>query len=252
MTTNLLPTQTAGSPADPAIIFLHGGPLSSRMWAPQLAGLADEFYCLAPDLPGHGQSSGLPFTMHEAALRVADLIHARVVGAKATVVGLSLGGAVALELLRCAPELVERVMVSGTAARLERLTGKLSLAMLGLMSGISAEKQAAMTMKQLCVPEGARELVWDDFMRGATPAYTRQMIEALMTMELPETIDCPLLVTVGGKETLPARQAARKLLKCYPQARAQVAPGLHHLWNLENPDLFNQTVREFVKSGGRG
>jgi pimeloyl-ACP methyl ester carboxylesterase len=39
-----------GSHADPAILFLHGSPLSGRMWEPQLERLPD-FHCLAPDLP---------------------------------------------------------------------------------------------------------------------------------------------------------------------------------------------------------
>ena len=48
-----------GSPTNPAIVFLHASPLSGRMWLPQLERLT-EFHCLAPDLPGHGQSASLP------------------------------------------------------------------------------------------------------------------------------------------------------------------------------------------------
>jgi len=48
----------SGEVALPAILFLHGSPLSGRMWAPQLESLAD-FHCLAPDLPGHGMSASL-------------------------------------------------------------------------------------------------------------------------------------------------------------------------------------------------
>ena len=48
----------SGDPAAPAILFLHGSPLSGRMWQPQLDSLT-EFHCLAPDLPGHGLSAAM-------------------------------------------------------------------------------------------------------------------------------------------------------------------------------------------------
>ncbi|MBE0699528.1 MAG: alpha/beta hydrolase [Anaerolineaceae bacterium] len=246
MHTNLLHTIETGSPADPVIVFLHGGPLSSRMWQPQLELLSEDFYCLAPDMPGHGKSQAEAFTLEGAAKRVAELIHAKAPGGKAIVVGLSLGGAVALTLLRTAPEVVERAMVSGTAARLGKFLGKLSLALLGPVGLIPVEKQAEATLKQLAVPGACRDLVWEDLIHGATPAYSQTVIAALMGMELPQAVSCPLLIAVGEKETLPARQAAEKLRKCYPQAQSIVVPGLHHLWNLENPALFANTVRAWA------
>jgi pimeloyl-ACP methyl ester carboxylesterase len=153
---------------------------------------------------------------------------------------------VALTLLRTAPEVVESAMVSGTAAKLGSFLGRLSLATLGLMGRIPVERQAESLLDQLGVPDSGRELVWEDIVSGATPAYSRAVIRALMEMELPQAVSCPLLVAVGEKETPPARQAAKKLLRLYPQAQGIVVPGLHHLWNLQNPELFSNTVRAWV------
>ena len=50
MSTQGLYLYEAGDATAPAILFLHGSPLSGRMWLPQLERLA-EFHCLAPDLP---------------------------------------------------------------------------------------------------------------------------------------------------------------------------------------------------------
>jgi pimeloyl-ACP methyl ester carboxylesterase len=244
---DLLAFTESGSPADPAVVFLHGGPLSSKMWQPQLTRLENDFYCLAPDLPEHGNSRKMgPFTLDDSARRVADFILARVPGGKASLVGLSLGGAVTLALLRLAPEVVERAMVSGTAARLGGFTGRLALATLPLLRLMPVEKQVESSLKTLGVPADYRDLVWDDFVQGGTEAYNRAVIHALMEMDLPAQISCPLLVAVGEKETQPARQAAQKLLKLYPQAVGISPPGLHHLWNLQDPDLFCETVRAFV------
>ena len=246
MDTHLIYSVENGSPADPVVVFLHARPLSSRMWAPQLEHLGDDFYCLAPDLPGHGKSQAEPFTLDGAARRVAELIHAKAPGGKATVVGLSLGGAVALTLLRTAPEVVERALVSGAPAKPGRLIGALSLAAAGLTRLVRVEHQGAALLNELAVPEQYRDLVMDDLIQGTSPAYLRTMLRAMMELELPKTVDCPLLVAVGEKETIPARETAKKLLGLYPSAQGIVLPGLHHLWSLENAALFSDTVRAWA------
>jgi pimeloyl-ACP methyl ester carboxylesterase len=48
---------TAGDPANPPIIFLHGFPESHRTWRHQMAALSDHFYCIAPDQRGYARSS---------------------------------------------------------------------------------------------------------------------------------------------------------------------------------------------------
>src|SRR5512146_3595965 len=121
----ILFTSESGAAENPAIVFLHGGGLSSRMWQPVIERLP-EFYCLAPDLPEHGQSADLkPFDLDDAALRVAEMIRLHVPGRKAHLVGLSLGGAVVLNIARLEPEVAGRMMVTGTAARLGKFLGQL-------------------------------------------------------------------------------------------------------------------------------
>ncbi len=62
----MLYTFESGDPASPAIVFLHGGGLSSKSWYPVIERLPD-FYCLAPDLPGHGKSQDMSFTLEGSA-----------------------------------------------------------------------------------------------------------------------------------------------------------------------------------------
>jgi pimeloyl-ACP methyl ester carboxylesterase len=47
---------TAGNPASPPILFLHGFPESHRTWRHQMAALSDRFYCIAPDQRGYARS----------------------------------------------------------------------------------------------------------------------------------------------------------------------------------------------------
>ena len=117
----------AGPKDAPCIVFLHGLWLSSLMWQPQIERLAQDFHCLAPDLPEHGKSTDIGLlTLKNTSQVLANLIRAHTPHGRAHIVGLSLGGAVALNLLRDVPEVVDHLMVSGTAARFSPLIARLS------------------------------------------------------------------------------------------------------------------------------
>src|SRR5512146_3276528 len=129
----ILFTSESGAAENPAIVFLHGGGLSSRMWQPVIERLP-EFYCLAPDLPEHGNSRSLaPFDLDDAARRVAEIIRLQVPGREAHLVGLSLGGAVALDIARIDPDVAGSIMVTGTSAKLSKFLGQLSLMSLWML-----------------------------------------------------------------------------------------------------------------------
>ena len=82
------------------------------MWQPQVERLAD-YHLLIPDLPGHGDSTGIRLTsIADAANRIAELIREQAHGGKAHVVGLSLGAQVAVYLLAQSPELVDHAVIS--------------------------------------------------------------------------------------------------------------------------------------------
>lgn len=64
---------SAGNPALPALVLLHGAATTNATWQPQLDGLRGQFRVLAPDLPGYGTSAG-PFSFDRAVAQVSDLI----------------------------------------------------------------------------------------------------------------------------------------------------------------------------------
>lgn len=235
-------------PADaPSIVFLHGGGLSGRMWGPQLDRLS-EYHCIVPDLPEQGRSAHIaPFSLDDAAERVAELIKARSSRGRAHVVGLSLGGAVALTALRRSPELVERVVVSGTAAGLGRALGAISKASAGLYRLLKEETLVALSIKQFGIPPQHHGMFREDMLLGMKEDFVRNYTDALMAMRLPTETTAAVLVAVGQRETWAAKQAARKLVTTIPGARGVVAPRAGHVWNLEHPDLFTDMVRAWCE-----
>jgi pimeloyl-ACP methyl ester carboxylesterase len=242
----MLYTEKSGSPDQPAIVFLHGGGLSSRMWQPVIEHLPD-FYCLAPDLPEHGKSRNLaPFDLDQASREVIQMIRLTLSGRKAHLVGLSLGGAVVLNIARLDPDVAGRMIVSGTSARLSKFLGQLSLSSLWMLKFYKPANLAKQTAKQWGIPTAYLPLFLDDIIHAGSVSFNRTLIETLMRQELPERIPGALLVTVGEKETIPAKQAAQKIVGLYPSATGRIVPGLGHVWALQDPDLFANTVRAWV------
>ncbi|MDM8527050.1 2-succinyl-6-hydroxy-2,4-cyclohexadiene-1-carboxylate synthase [Anaerolineales bacterium HSG24] len=93
------PHQTIGSPDQPPIVFLHGFMGRGEDWQPIAEPLSERYYCLMPDLPGHGKHVDLPLdTPLDFAMIAAELIawldenHLPAV----TLVGYSMGGRIAL------------------------------------------------------------------------------------------------------------------------------------------------------------
>ncbi|HEY7514059.1 MAG TPA: alpha/beta hydrolase, partial [Vicinamibacteria bacterium] len=104
----------AGGGSD-VVLLLHAFPLSSSMWEPQLRGLAGRFRVLAPDYRGLGLSRPAPpaTTMSLAASDALALLRSLGVR-RASVAGVSMGGYVAFELYRKAPELFRALALCDT------------------------------------------------------------------------------------------------------------------------------------------
>jgi pimeloyl-ACP methyl ester carboxylesterase len=107
----------APTPDDrPTIVFLHGTALTGAAWSSQLAVFGATFHCLAPDLPGHGTARGVPFVLDDAARGIADLIEREAHGGRAILVGLSLGGYVAMTVAARWPDRVAGLAIAGATA----------------------------------------------------------------------------------------------------------------------------------------
>ncbi|MEM8531538.1 MAG: alpha/beta hydrolase [Chloroflexota bacterium] len=238
--------RVTGDIAGAAIVFLHGGGLSSRMWQPQTENLT-EFYCLAPDLPEHVHSAALkPFTLERAAAEIARLIRERVPGAQAHVVGLSIGAAVGLELLRTNPELVRRGILSGTTPKLGRGLVKMAELTNGPLLKLLTPKQlATMTMKSQNIPTAYHDIFADD-LQHLNADLINNVYGATAVSQLPQLPVPPTLVVVGEKEPGMSKKYARRISDSIQGVEGRLVKGVGHTWNLEAPLLFNDTIRAWL------
>ena len=243
-----LHVEETGTRGAPSIVFLHGIGASGWMWRRQIAALAD-FHCLNVDLPGHGGSNQVAWvSLADSSAQIVALIQARATHGRAHIVGLSLGGYVALVLLERHADVVERVVISGvTAAPMPNRA--LLNPQLWLMSFFLRRRWfVKMQADSMHVPPDMQAAFTENLSLVSMRTY-RRIYEEAVDFRLPATlsqVDTPVLVTAGGRESDIILQAVDAIPKRLPNAQGRLAPGLGHGWNVEAPDLFNAMLRAWI------
>jgi pimeloyl-ACP methyl ester carboxylesterase len=232
----------------PTIVFLHGTRLTGAQWAFQVAALDGEFRCLAPDLLGHGAAADRPFTLVEAAQAVAETIEAEA-GGPAIIVGLSLGGYVAMEVAVRWPERVAGLVLAGATAE---PVGPRSLAFRALAWIFETLDET--WLRRLNVwffrwryrPAIAEPIIAGGFhFRGGAVAV-RSLVGELFRPRLAR-FSGPTLILNGEFDFL-FRLSQRSFVDAATYARAAVIPWATHLTNIDRPEVFTAAVRRFARN----
>lgn len=111
---------TAGDPRNPSLVLLHGFLGSHQDFLPLLPSLTQQFYCILPDLPGHGQTLTAPghYSFSEVADRLLALLTACHIR-HTHLLGYSMGGRLALYVLCKFPERIRRVVLESASPGLK-------------------------------------------------------------------------------------------------------------------------------------
>ncbi|MCA9943881.1 MAG: alpha/beta fold hydrolase [Ardenticatenaceae bacterium] len=243
----------------PALLLIHGFPLSSQMWEPQLDDLADFVRVVAPDLRGHGHSDSVPgpYSISQLADDCADLLGHLNVATPFVVCGLSMGGYIALEFYRRYPEHVAGLILAATRAGADSAEGKAGrdkAAELAKTEGATAVS-AGMLPKMLAPQnyEADEELV--DYVKEiVSTASLNGVVGALAAMRdridstpMLGDIEVPVLILHGADDKLIPVSEAELMHKAIPNSELVVIPEAGHLPNLEQPDIFNDAVIDFLE-----
>ena len=243
----------AGSANSPAIVLIHGSVVTRKMWIPQLRGLSDSYHVIAPDLPGHGTLARIPFTFSAAAQTLADIIKHEARG-RALVAGLSLGGYVAMELAQRSPDLVSGLVVSGSSLNFDGILGPylkfaswlMQRGWLKLGKEKSEEKVKRMFPPALAdvAEEQLRAGVYPDALGPSYAEMAGRDFSAVLA-EYPG----PSLILNGERDSS-TRKGEAKFLAAARQGRVQTVSDAGHACNLDQPEKYNDAVREFAQSIG--
>lgn len=242
---------TSGPPAAPIVLFLHGATLDHRAWAPQLASLQDRHHVVVPDLRGHGASTGR-FNFHAAVedtLALLDVLPAEPV----VLVGLSLGGNIAQEVISRRPERVHALVAAdttcNTAAR-HPLAASLSVGVIQAQAALAGNGYARQAARATAANPQVREYVME-VNANRSNQETVDILTSLLTAALHSDpgyrLPVPTLLLHGKLDrigdiatTMPA-WAHRE-----PLARHVAIPNAGHASNLDNPDAFTTLLEAFI------
>jgi 3-oxoadipate enol-lactonase len=241
----------------PAVLFLHGYPFDHTIWTHQVAAL--EGWCrIAPDLRGMGQSDApdLGYSMETYAADLAELLD--LLGARDVVlVGLSMGGYVALEFLRRWRERVRALVLVDTRAEADSPEGRLARE----SSAAMAREQGAAAIAETMLPKvlGASTLSGAPTtvervraMMAATPVAG--IVGALGAMRdrqdstplLGELAGLPTLVLVGDEDEVTPPAQAKAMAEAIPGASLVVIRSAGHVCPLERPVETTDAIVAFL------
>jgi 3-oxoadipate enol-lactonase len=248
-----------------ALTLLHAGYLDCQMWDEQFAPFAQESQVLRYDIRGHGRSTfpEVPFADEQDLYTLLTTVGVQ----KTALLGLSLGGWIAVDFTLQHPEMVEALVLVG--APVSGLPPELT----PQKQDLSPQEQQKTARWNQALQERNLPVLVEVVMQNATlvpspdfPAARQRVHELLSRCSFayffkPELrqilnppayqrladLQVPTLLLVGDQDHLLLRRTAQVLEEKIDGARRVLLPHSHHLANMEQPELFNQMVLQFLK-----
>lgn len=242
---------TAGPADAPTVLLLHGATLDHDAWLPQIDALQDRFHLVAPDLRAHGSSTGqfdFDAAVHDMLALLDELPDEQVV-----LVGLSLGGNIAQELVRRVPDRVRALVAADTtcnsAARhpFAASGGVAALQSHAMLAGSRFPRQAA---RAAAATPQARQYALDANAHRSNQETVRILVSLLTSALRPDPayrLPVPALLVHGAQDRVGDIAAGmRTWAQREPSADYAVVPEAGHISNLDNPEAFTGLVATFL------
>lgn len=253
-----LHVREAGPASDNVLLLVHGFPLHSGMWAPQLDDPPPGWRVLAPDIRGFGDSGdvgGAVLSMDVCARDLATMLQQLGV-TQAVVCGLSMGGYIAFSMLRRHAPLIRGLVLCDTRAEQDSQdarTARHTLAERVLRDGI--EPLVDSMLPRMLAPRNRDRMVAlriRDIMQSVTaPAAAAALLgmaERVDNTDLLRNITIPTQVVVGSDDAITPVGPARLMSRAIPGSYMDVIPDSGHLPNVEEPEIFNAVLRRFLSA----
>lgn len=254
-----------------AILLLHGMAGSSQTWRSVIRPLSRKYRVIAPDLLGHG-SSAKPrsdYSLGAFAVLLRDLLDELGV-ARATVVGHSLGGGVAMQFVYQHPDYCERLVLIGSGGlgpdvgwtlRLLSAPGaELIMPIIAPQPVLTAGEKVRSWFAKMGIESPRGGEIWNAyssfsdaetrqaFLRTLRSVvdYRGQAVSALNRLNV--RADMPIMAIWGEQDAIIPVQHAYAALEARPDARLEVMPGVGHFPQVERPTEVVDLIDDFITS----
>lgn len=251
----------SGNPAKPAVLMGSSLGTTSRMWENQLPYLEEDFRVVRFDSPGHGQSlegierkapgesSGATVAdFADQVLQLADHLGLE----SFSYVGLSLGGAIGQQLALDAPERIDKLVLTCTAAKFgqPQIWQDRAQAVRENGMGWLREPSAGKWYTDGFAGTNAQAQVLLDDLVGLDSQGYAAACDAVSRFDLTDQlkeISAPTLVIAGAQDVSTPPAVVEVLAQGIPNAEFHVVDGAAHLGNIEAPEKFGQLISEFLR-----
>jgi pimeloyl-ACP methyl ester carboxylesterase len=230
------------------VLFIHGAGGGGFTWGYQKGFFEKQFNPIIIELPGHGKSEG---EGEQEIERYAGHVHAFLKAMallKVSLVGHSMGGAIVQTLALTHPEVIHKIVLVGTGARLRVFTA--------ILNGIKDHFE-----------ESVRKITQFAFSRKASLDLIEKGISQLMRcrpeilygdflacdrfdlMKEVEKIDLPTLILCGEEDEMtPIRYSkySEFLHRQIKHSKMEILPDAGHMVMMESPQTFNEKIKAFI------
>lgn len=246
------------------IVFIHGFPLNRMIWEAQWEGLSAHARIIAPDLRGFGESPMVEGVTDVAAYAddVREFLDALGATEPAIVVGLSMGGYVAMSYLRRYPEHVRALVLANTKATPDSMEGK---------AGRDKNIVVAREKGASAIAEGMLPKILSPKTYTANPELVAQAKTIMESSSVPGIVGAlgamrdrpdstptllefsqPVLIIAGADDQLMSAADQENMKMAARNSTLVTIPDAGHLSPMEQPAAFNHAITEFIRThGGR-
>jgi 3-oxoadipate enol-lactonase len=244
-----LECETAGE--GPAVVLIHGGLVDRRLWDGQVGPLARDHRVIRYDLRGLGRSSmpGGPFSHLDDLDQVLNALAVD----RAVLIGLSLGGMIAMDYTLEHPERVRALVLAAPGLRGYEWDPNPAMEEVYLTLLVDPERAIALLLKTgmggaTAEAKAALERMVTDNLRGWSQVDPKSVRwPSTATLDRLGDIQAPTLVLIGSDDEPALRQIAETIASTIPQASQVVVSGARHHLNLDRPGEFRRKVRRFLE-----
>ena len=240
----------------PVLVCLHGLGGNASSFEPQLSGLSHELQVWTLDLPGYGESVPLSVMDWDHLVlglkQFLDLHHLHTVH----LLGHSFGGMLAQAFAAQHSDYLASLILYSTSAAFGSNDGDFQQQFIAsrlkpLDEGASMPQLAAALINPLLAQTSlpkVRQAAIDCMAQVPSRTY-RQAIKCISAFDcrhnLPH-LNIPTLLLAGAEDTVASAAMMERLASKIQHAQISVLPNAGHLANLEQPNLFNQQVSDFI------
>ncbi len=246
----------------PPLVLIHAGFLDSRMWEEQFKLFSENFKVIRYDVRGFGKSDRPRSKFTNSNDLHSLLKHLNI--PKATLIGVSNGGAIALDFAVEHPEALEKLILVGTGVRgyentpvEEKIWNKFDVMMKPQALAVKENRLADAVEMDVNVwaptqnPTNRKrilEIAMDNTHTQADLPGKWHEKQATPTFKKLREINAGTLLIVGDRDVEGMVLLSKRLHRLIPNSKLVMVEGADHLVNLSQPEQFNRLVFEFLKN----